>query len=149
MEYPDRDLQQRVWQRVGNRELPMLTPGESIKAWILTAQENAAAYLCMSRQPGAKEKARLQRLYRESRQWIACLRGICRMEGEAVAVPQVVCHPEAGYRTLEKCYHRERKLWEEWERRSGESVHGPVYGKLARQAQEHCVTIMEMLGRGE
>ena len=149
MEDLDRDLQQRVWQRVQHRELPVLTPRESIKAWILTAQENAAAYRHMSQQPGMKEKARLQQLYGESRQWIACMRGICRMDGERVAAPKVVCPPEAGYRILEKCFHRERKLWEEWERQSGERAYGPLYGRLARQAQEHCVTVMEMLGNLE
>lgn len=149
MERLDRELQQRVWQRVQHREepAPVPQPEENLKPLILSAQENAAAYRRLSQQVGPKEKSRLMQLYRECVRWVSCMRGLCRMEGQPVAVPRIPAGAEPVPRALEKCYHRERRLWEEWERRSASGPHGPVFGKLAQQARDHCVSVMEILGR--
>lgn len=146
MEELDRELQKRVWQRVQNREEPVLPAEDNLKALILTAQENAVAYQRLARQVSQKDRERLLRLHRESKQCIACLRGICRLRGEQVKEPRLPGTKEQPHRALEKCYHRERKLWSEWERRASDGEHGAVFAGLSRQAREHCMALMEMLG---
>lgn len=148
MEQLDRDLQKRVWQRVQSREapIPMAPPMDNLKILILTVQENAAAYQSIARQTGHPNKDRLMALYRESRQCIARLKGICCLRGETVAVPQLPGTKEPARRVLEKCYHRERTLRTEWERRFSDPEHGVVFQGLARQAGEHCMQIAEILG---
>ena len=151
MEQLDKDLQKRVWQRVQTRSEPVDVPAvmENLKPLILTAQENAVAYRHMAQSAGPRSRQRWQKLYRNTRRCLECMRGICRMKGEPVQIPNLRAEPEPVARTLQKCYHRERRLWEAWERRIGDPEHGAVYGELARQAREHCTEIMEMLGRME
>lgn len=151
MEELDRDLQRRVWQRVQSREkieMPQLRQ-DNLKPMILTAQENSVAYQNLSRQMTGKDSEKLKRLYQESQKCIACMKGICRLRGEQVKVPKLNSQKEPNRRALEKCYHRERRLWSDWEQREMDAEHGVVYGRLAQQAREHCVTIMEVLGNLE
>ena len=151
MEKLDKELQNRVWQRVQSREkleMPSLEQ-TNLRPLILTAQENVAAYQNLSRQIPGKDGEKARRLWQESQKCIACMKGICRARGEQVKVPQLRAEKEPVKRALMKCYHRERKLWGEWEQRSGEAEHGLVFGRLAQQAREHCVTIMEILGNLE
>ena len=148
MEKLDKELQQRVWQRVQNREkleMPALEQ-ENLRPLILSVQENVVAYQNLSRQFQGKDGEKLRRLQQESQKCIACMKGICRVRGEQVKVPQLNWEKEPAKRVLMKCYHRERKLWNEWEQRSMDPDHGLVFGRLAQQAREHCVSIMEVLG---
>ena len=148
MEKLDKELQARVWQRVQSREKLEMPPlgQENLRPLILAAQENAVAYQNLSRQFQGKDGEKLRRLQQESQKCIACMKGICRVRGEQVKVPQLNWEKEPAKRALMKCYHRERKLWNEWEQRSAEPEHGLVFGRLAQQAREHCVSIMEVLG---
>lgn len=151
MERLDRELQKRVWQRVqarGEQENPPVA-ADNIKPLILTAQENAVAYRRAAQRAGQRDRDRLMGLYREARQCIACMQGICRVRGEQAKVPPLTPGKEPMPRVLQKCYHRERRLWEEWERRTGDPEHGVVFGRLAQQARARCATIMEILGNLE
>ena len=151
MENLDKELQNRVWQRVQSREkleMPSLEQA-NLRPLILMAQENGVAYQNLSRQLSGTAGEKARRLWMENQRCIACMKGICRARGEKVKVPQLTAEKESAQRSLMKCYHRERKLWSEWEQRSAEPEHGLVYGRLAQQAREHCVSIMEMLGELE
>ncbi len=149
MEELDRDLQRRVWQRVqGKGDMPPLGK-QNVKPWILAAQENAAAYQHLARTYSGKDAEQLKRLHQESGKCIACMKGICRLRGEKVKIAPLPQTFENQRNLLEKCYHRERRLWEQLEQQAADPEHGVVYARLARQAQEHCVTIMELLGRRE
>jgi len=147
MEIPDQDLQKRVWQRVqGRNSMPPL--GKiTCKSWMLCAQENAAAYQSLSQTVQGREGEQLKRMYQESLKCIACMKGICRLRGEKVVLGPLPQEKETKRKQLERCYRREHQLWEALEQQSCDSEHGVVFGRLAQQAQEHCVTIMEILGR--
>ena len=151
MEQLDREMQKRVWQRVQSREpeqMPQL-PMDNIKPLILTAQENLAAYQYLSGQMGQRYRDTLTHLQRETQKSIACMQGVCHMRGEQVKVPQIKAAREPGRRMLGKCYHRERKLWREWEQRISDPEHGVVFGQMANQSRERCGMIMELLGKLE
>lgn len=151
MDGMDRDLQKRVWERVQSREtaeMPQLKR-DNLKALMYPAQENSAVYQSLSRQMSGRDGEKLRRLHQEEQKCIACIKGMCRLRGEQVKVPQLTAPKEPARRALEKCYHREKKLWSEYEGRSADPEHGVVFGRLAQQAREHCVTIMEILGEME
>ena len=149
MEELDRELQKRVWSRVQNRGENQMPPlkQENLKVFFLPIQENIAAYQQLARQNTGKSGEKLRRLHQESQQYIACIKGICRLQGEQVKLKPLMPPKEQARRMLEKCYHREKRLWSAWEQRSLDPEHGVVFGRLAQQAREHCVTIMEILGQ--
>ena len=144
----DRETQRRVWERVQRRE-PVQMPDlkrENPKQLLYPMQENSGAYQNLSRQLPGKSGEKLRRLHQEQQSAIACVKGICRLRGEQVKVPNLTAPKEPPRRALEKCYHREMQLCKECESRTADPEHGVVYSRLARQAREHCVTILELLG---
>lgn len=151
MDELDRDLQKRVWQRVQYREKVEMPPlgKDNLRPWMTMAQENAAAYQSLHRQFSGKEAEQLRRLQQESQRCIACMKGICRLRGEKVKQGNFQAPKEPPGRALEKCYHRERRFSEGCGEQSADSEHGIVFSRLALQAQEHCMTILEILGRME
>lgn len=147
MDELDRDLQKRVWQRVqGKNTMPTLGR-QNLKPWMLAAQENAVTYQGLSRTFTGREAEQMKRLQQESQKCIACMKGICRLRGEKIKLGPLPQNKDNQRHLLEKCYHRERQLWENFEQQAVEPEHGIVFSRLAQQAQEHCVTIMEILGR--
>ena len=149
MEKLDTDLQNRVWQRVQGKN-PAPTPEKlNLKPWMLAAQQNGAAYQSLLRSFGGREGEQLKRLQTESGRCVACMKGLCRLRGEKVKTMPLPQSRDNPRQLLEKCYHRERNLWQQLEQHSGDPEHGIVFARLAQQAKEHCVTIMEILGRME
>ncbi len=147
----DREMQKRVWERVQSREpvqMPQLKR-DSVKPLLYPAQENSSVYQSLSRQLQGKSGEKLRRLHQEAQTCIACIKGMCRLRGEPVKIPQLTAPKEPARRALEKCYHREKQLWSEYENRAADPEHGVVFGRLAHQAREHCVTILELLGEME
>ena len=146
MEKIDRELQQRVWQRVQSKpgEQPPQTKQENLKAWILAAQENEAAYRQLAKQYGGRQGEQLRTMARQVGSCVACARGICRMRGERVkALPLPT---STDRHSPEKCYHREVRLWQETESRASDPEYGPVYRHLAAQAAQRCVILAGMIG---
>lgn len=151
MDKLDKDLQNRVWQRVQSREKVEMPPlrQENLRPLILTAQENALAYQNLSRQFQGKDGEKLRRLRQESQKCIACMKGICCARGEQAKVPQLNWEKEPAKRSLMKCCHRERRLWTELEQLSGDPEYGTVYASLSRRAGERYADVLELLGNLE
>ena len=148
MENLDKELQSRVWQRVQNRAVPDMPPlgRENVKPLLLMLQENSQAYQQLgSRLPGP-EAEKLRQLRQESQRCIRCMKGICRMAGETVQVPQLPMEKEPVKRTLMKCCRRERELWSACAQRADHPEYGIVYARLARQAGERYAGLLELLG---
>lgn len=147
----NRDMQKRVWDRVQGKQAEQMPPlrRENWKSQLYPVQENGMVYQSLAAQLGGREGEKLRRLHQESRKCVACIKGLCRLRGEQVKAPVVQPGKEPPRRALEKCYHREKKLWQDWEEQSADPEHGVVFGRLAQQAREHCVTILEILGEME
>ena len=150
MEKLDQDLQKRVWERVQNRtqvNMPTLERA-NLKPWVLAARENAAAYRALGEKlPG--QQARLRQLEQQAMSCAACLRGICVLRGEQGKLPAPQIPKDQPRRMLEKCYHRERRLCEEAQRRAADPEHGIVFRSIARQGEERCAILAELLGKME
>ena len=151
MENVDKAMESRVWQRVRNpkpEEMPPLQR-DNLKGCILAAQENAVAFRNLSLQLIGKQWEGLRRLETESMKLAHCLRGISALRGETVKLTPLTRPRDLPWRALEKCFHRSRKLYEEMERRSADPECGMVFRRLARQTEEHCAAIAELLGKLE
>lgn len=146
----DREMQKRVWERVQRRppEPEQMLPlkRENLKPLLYPVQENSAAYQSLSRRMQGKDGEKCRRLHQESQKCIACMKGMCRLRGEQVKLQPLPAPKEPTRRLLESCYRREKQLWSEYETRSADPDHGVVFSRLAQQAREHCVTILELLG---
>ncbi len=145
----DRELQKRVWQRVQSREGGEMPPlgQDNLRPWLTLAQENAAAYQSLSRQFTGREAERLRRLYQQSQSCAAGILGVCRLRGEQVRQGNFQPPKEPPRKTLEKCYHRERRLWEGLRQMLTDGEYGLVFDRLAQGAQERSLLVAELLGR--
>ena len=74
MEKLDKDLQNRVWQRVQSREKLEMPPlgQENLRPLILTVQENRQVYQNLSHQMPGKDGERIRRLQQECQKCITC-----------------------------------------------------------------------------
>lgn len=151
MEPMDKAMESRVWQRVQSRKQEELPPlqRDNLKGCILAAQETAVACRNLSLQLIGKQWEPLRRLETESMKMAHCLRGISALRGETVKLTPLTRPRDLPWRALEKCFHRQRKLWEEMDRRGSDPECGMVFRRLARQAEDHCAVLAELLGKLE
>ena len=151
MENLDKAMENRVWQRVQSRPepLPEIPRRDNLKAWILAAQENTAAYRNLSLQLIGKQWEGLRRLETESSRIAHSLRGICALRGESVKLTPLPAPREAPRRCLEKSLHRSLRMHQELESRGTDPEFGPLFRALARKTEDHCAALAEMLGRLE
>ena len=147
MEQLDKDMECRVWQRVQAKQEPELPQRDNLKPWILAAQENSAAFRNLSLQLIGKQWEGLRRLETESSRMLHSLRGISALRGEPVKLTPMPAPKDVPRRSLEKSFHRSRRLWAEMERRIDDPEYGPVFRSLSRRAEDHCAALAEMLGR--
>ncbi len=150
MEKVDKQMERRVWQRVQSRqEMPPQPRQESLKPWILVAQETTAVLRALQLQLIGKQWDGLRQLERDSSRMVHTLRGISAMEGQIVRLSPIPTPKEMPRRALEKCFHRTRRLREELERRCGDGEYSPVFRVLADQCAQLCTALAEMIGRLE
>lgn len=149
MEKLDKEMQQRVWQRVQKREQQDMPPlqKDNLKPFILDAQENLAAVRNLQLQLIGKQWEPLRGMERELIRLIHTLRGLCLLRGEKVVLKPAAQPKDVPRRTLEKGFHRQWRLWEEMERRCPDPEFAPVFRKLAHQGEELCALWAELMGK--
>ena len=77
----------------------------------------------------------------------ACLRGIYTlMTGTRPETPIVPVQITGIDATLRSCSGREMRCLAQYEQRAGDREYGIVFEKLALQEQEHCKTLLEIIG---
>ena len=121
--------------------------GRDLQALLLAEEMTAAAYIQLARQVRGKEAAVLQQLARESHAHAACLEGICVLvTGEAPVIKTPA--PETGTMgaLLRKCYGRAMRTLVTYEARRDDPEYGPVFARMAARQQDHCRTILELIG---
>ncbi len=146
MQKIDQEKAARVWQRVQNSTTSG-TSEEGLTEMIARAWTNAATYLQLSRRLQGKDSAALRRLHEQSQSHTACLKGIYTLlTGAHPSVKAVV--PELGdtQAALRHCYGQEMRCLAAYEARSRDPEYGQVFLRLAMQEQEHCRTLLEVLG---
>lgn len=147
MENYDAQKAARVWQRVQNS-----TQGDSdaavFAAMVAEEQTDAVTYLHLSRRYQGKEAASLRRLFEEEQSHAACLKGIYTLiTGQRIPSRSLPTPTEPTGVILRRCYGREMRALAQYEAWMGHREYGPVFQRLARQEQEHCRILLELLGK--
>ena len=148
MDTYDPEMAARVWNRVrGDKEEAASPNTQGLSALIAEAMQAATTYLHLSRYYQGKAGAMLRKMAQEEQSHAACLKGIYTLiTGTRPEVRAVPPKQEAVEVTLRRCYGREMRSLNEYEKRSKDPEYGQVFARLAIQEQEHCRRILELLG---
>ena len=136
----------RVWDRVQNTAPPA---GDAQTVLNLIAEEmlDAAAYQRLTRKLPPPQAAIARQIYQQEQSHISCLKGIYTLiTGEKPLVPPPSVSDDPPEITLRRCYGREMRCLSQYESRMGDPQYGHIFRSLARQEQEHCHKILEILG---
>lgn len=147
MEHYDAAKATRVWQRVqsSQQNQPDI---QGLSALIAEELEDAATYAQLAKRFGGKEGQTFRQLADTEYSHAACLKGIyALMTGEPINPVIPPLRQEPAERTLRRCYGREMRCLAQYECRSSDPEYGPVFTRLAAQEREHCMTVLELLGR--
>lgn len=144
MENYDAAKATRVWQRVQASQ----PEAEGLPALIAGELEDAATYIQLARRLGSKEGQVLRQLAAAEQSHAACLKGIYTlMTGEPINPRIPPLRQEPAERTLRRCYGKEMRCLAQYEARTSDPEYGPVFARLAAQEREHCMTVLELIGR--
>ena len=135
-----------VWQRVHSNP-PAMESEQVLPAMIREELANSALYIHLARKLGMPHSQVLQQIARQELAHSACLKGICRMRTGAVpAVERPSLSQDAPEALLRRCYEQKLRAVNQYGSRSSDPQFGPVFAHLARQEQEHCRLLLEILG---
>ena len=136
----------RVWDRVQSAPAPA---ADAQQIFNLMAEENldAATYLQLSKRLPLPMAAAMKQLAQQEQAHVACLKGIYTMiTGEKPKLlPPKVANDQPDI-VLRRSYGREMRALAQYETRQSDPQYGHVFRALARQEQEHCHRLLEVLG---
>lgn len=136
----------RVWDRVQNTAVPA-ADAPAILNLIEEELVDAAAYLRLSKKLPAPLSAVVRQMAQQEQAHGTCLKGIYTMiTGRKPMVPPPVSVDDPADIVLRRCYGREMRALAQYEARQNDPQYGHVFRTLARQEQEHCHRILEILG---
>ena len=146
MENYDAAKATRVWQRVqASQNQP---DAQGLTALIAEELEDAATYAQLAKRTGGKDGQILRQIAQTEHSHAACLKGIYTlMTGEPVNPRIPPLRQEPAERTLRRCYGREMRCLAQYEARASDPEYGPVFARLAAKEREHCMMVLELLGR--
>ena len=134
----------RVWQRVQASQ----PDAEGLPALIAGEMEDAATYIHLAKRLGGKEGQFLRRMAETEQSHAACLKGIYTLiTGEPINPRIPPLRQEPADRTLRRCYGREMRCLAQYEARANDPEYGPVFTRLAAQEREHCMAVLELIGK--
>ena len=135
-----------VWDRVQNTAVPA---GDAPAILNLIEEElvDAAAYQRLARKLPPPQAALARQLAQQEQSHAVCLKGIYTLiTGRKALVPQPPVSDDPPEIVLRRCYGREMRCLAQYEARQTDPQYGHVFRSLARQEQEHCHRILEILG---
>ena len=136
----------RVWDRVQSTTPPA---GDAQTVLNLIAEEmlDAASYQRLARRLPPPQAAIARQLSQQEQAHISCLKGIYTLiTGEKPLVPPPAVSDDPPEIILRRCYGREMRCLSQYESRMSDPQYGHIFRTLARQEQEHCHRILEILG---
>ena len=136
----------RVWDRVQNTVVPA---GDAQTVLNLIAEEmlDAAAYQRLAKRLPPPQAAIARQISMQEQSHISCLKGIYTLiTGQKPLVPPPTVTDDPPDIVLRRCYGREMRCLSQYESRMGDPQYGHIFRGLARQEQEHCHRILEILG---
>lgn len=136
----------RVWDRVQNAAVP-IADAQLILNLIADEALDAATYLQLSKRLPVPQATVIRQMSQQEQAHISCLKGIYTMitgEKAKILPPKVADDPPDI--VLRRCYGREMRALAQYEARQNDPQYGHVFRTLARQEQEHCHRLLQILG---
>lgn len=136
----------KVWDRVQNAAVPA---GDSQLILNLIAEEvlDARTWQQLSKRLPPPQAAIVRTLARQEQAHAICLKGIYTMiTGRNAMVPPPKVADDPADIVLRRCYGRAMRALAQYESRQNDPQYGHIFRTLARQEQEHCHRILEILG---
>ena len=145
MDTYDPALAARVWKRVTGETVEI---HPDLQALIEESLADAAAYLHISRYFQNPYGQILLQMHRQEQSHAACLKGIYRMRTGKRCTPRLP-KPlrEKPVLTLQRCYERELRRAGQYAAETTDPRFGQSFTRMAQQEQEHCRTLLELLGK--
>ena len=144
MERIDPKMEAEVWQRVQGDVA--VAKSKSSQAMLLREHGLWSAYSRLVKQL-PEQSGMLKRMAEQSRQDMACLRGIGLLNdkpsGVLPAAKPVLEPPEV---TLRRCYGNALQMGAIYDDMSADREYGCAYGFLASRKREQCCQILQLLG---
>lgn len=136
----------KVWDRV--RSTPAAT-ADAQAVLELIAQEmlDAATYSRLAQRLPPPQAAIARQIARQEQSHISCLKGVYTLiTGQKPIAPKPAVTDDPPDIVLRRCYGREMRCLSQYESRQTDPQYGHIFRTLARQEQEHCHRILEILG---
>ena len=116
---------------------------------MVSAQEmlDAATYSRLAQRLPPPQAAIARQIARQEQSHISCLKGVYTLiTGQKPMVPKPAVTDDPPDILLRRCYGREMRCLSQYEARQTDPQYGHIFRTLARQEQEHCHRILEILG---
>ena len=136
----------RVWERVQNTAV---STGDAPSILNLIAEElqDAAVYQKLQRQLPQNLAPIARQMAHQEQSHAACLKGIYAMiTGRKAVLPPIQVNEDPPSILLRRCYGREMRCLSQYEARQNDVQYGHIFRTLAKQEQEHCRNLLELLG---
>ena len=147
MDAYDAKKARRVWQRVQSAQLPT-APQLEADGLIVSAQTAKGIYLKLARQGLTGEAAGLKKLAEMKQSQIDCLNGMRLLSaGGRHSHPPLPIPKESALAALRRCHSIEVRTLREYELRTAERDHGPIWFGLAEEQRNVCRILLELMGR--
>ena len=138
----DEELEQRVWQRVRGQ-----SPQQSLQTLAAAERSSAAVYLMLSRMMQGRQKELLRQLYHREQNHSRYLNGISILrDGGALSARPSPPEGQKPENILRRCYAGSLKAAREYETLAQDPQYGGIFARMAREEQENCAMILEILG---
>lgn len=147
MDTVDAEKAARVWQRV-HADTPVQNPANGLLELIAQEWTSAATYLQLSRRFQGKERAMLRNMAQQKQSHTACLKGIYTLiTGAPPVVRAGKTAQDSTDAILRRCYGAEMRCLARYEERASDPEYGQAFSRLAAREREHCMLILEFLGK--
>lgn len=142
----DAEKTAEIWKRVHGQ--PPAGPDLSeLLLMIKEEQSDAATFLHLSHRFRGKASAALRQIAYQEQSHAASLKGIYTMlTGSRPNLHAPSAPREPLRQLLRRCYNRKLQRLRLYQTRIDDPEHGPSFARLAAQEQEHCYTLLQLLG---
>ena len=136
-----------VWQRV-HSSAPPSRSAQALLTLIHDELADGTLYQQLARHFTGARSTQLLQMAKQEFSHAACLKGMYQLiAGEKADVPAPKLAPDTPEAILRRCYGREMHCLAQYEAHSTDPDYGGVFTQLAKQEQEHCRQLLEILGQ--
>ena len=145
MNHIDPHTAAKVWERV--KAPPVNTEADTIRSLMAEELLDALTYQRLAKKLPPTQGLIARQLAQQEQAHAVCLKGIYTMlTGSTPNLPTPAPQDDPPQVILRRCYGREMRCLAQYEARQNDPQYGHVFQRLAREEQEQCRKLLELLG---